>query len=222
MKNSPLATAKLQRLCVMAMLCALAFVAVALIRIPVVAFLKYEPKDVLLVIGGFLFGPVYGGLMCAVVALVEMVTISDTGLIGCVMNMLSSCLFVCISAAFYRRRRTLKSAVLGLVVGVVAMTAAMLLWNYLITPLYMNVPRETVAEMLTTVFLPFNLLKGSLNATLSMLLYKSTVRALRAAHLFPAESTAPGESQKKPLFWLIALFFAVTLLLLLLVWSGIF
>lgn len=222
MKNSPSATAKLQRLCVMAMLCALAFVAVALIRIPVVAFLKYEPKDVLLVIGGFLFGPVYGGLMCAVVALVEMVTISDTGLIGFVMNMLSSCLFVCISAAFYRRRRTLKSAVLGLAVGVVAMTAAMLLWNYLITPLYMNVPRETVAGMLTTVFLPFNLLKGSLNAALSVLLYKSTVRALRAAHLFPAESATTGESQKKPLFWLVALFFAVTLLLLLLVWSGIF
>lgn len=222
MKNSPSATAKLQRLCVMAMLCALAFVAVALIRIPVVAFLKYEPKDVLLVIGGFLFGPVYGGLMCAVVALVEMVTISDTGLIGCVMNMLSSCLFVCISAAFYRRPRSLKSAILGLAVGVVAMTAAMLLWNYLITPLYMNVPRETVAGMLTTVFLPFNLLKGSLNAALSVLLYKSTVRALRAAHLFPAENAAPGEGQKKSLMWLVALFFAVTLLLLLLVWSGIF
>ncbi len=222
MKNLPSATAKPQRLCVMAMLCALAFVAVALIRIPVVAFLKYEPKDVLLVIGGFLFGPVYGGLMCAVVALVEMVTISDTGLIGCAMNLLSSCLFVCISAAFYRRRRALKSAVLGLAVGVVAMTAAMLLWNYLITPLYMNVPRETVAGMLTTVFLPFNLLKGSLNAALSVLLYKSTVRALRAAHLFPAEHDATGESQKKHLFGLVALFFAVTLFFLLLVWGGIF
>ena len=211
---------RLRRMCAMAMLCALAFLAVTLIRIPVVAFLKYEPKDVLLVIGGFLFGPVYGGLMCFAVSLVEMVTISDTGFIGFVMNLLSSGLFVCTAAGFYCRRRTLKNALLGLAVGVLAMTAGMLLWNYLITPLYMNVPRATIAGMLWTVFLPFNLLKGSLNGALAIALYKSVAGALRAAHLFPPAKIDSKPTKELPALWLGAAFVAATLVVTILVWSG--
>ncbi len=211
---------RLRRMCAMAMLCALAFLAVAFIRIPVVSFLKYEPKDVLLVIGGFLFGPVYGGLMCTVVSLVEMVTISDTGVIGFIMNLLSSGLFVCVAAGFYHRHRTLKNALCGLIAGVLAMTAGMLLWNYLITPLYMHVPRSTVVGMLWTVFLPFNLLKGALNGALALVLYKGVAGALRAAHLFPPIENGHQPIRKRPLVWLGAAFAAVTLVVIALVWSG--
>ncbi len=211
---------RLRRMCAMAMLCALAFLAVAFIRIPVVSFLKYEPKDVLLVIGGFLFGPLYGGLMCVVVSLVEMVTISDTGFIGFIMNMLSSGLFVCVAAGFYHHRRTLKNALWGLIAGVLAMTAGMLLWNYLITPLYMNVPRATIVGMLWTVFLPFNLLKGTLNGALAIALYKNVAGALRAAHLFPPAEADSKPVQKLPLLWLGSAFVAATLVVVALVWSG--
>ena len=69
-----------KKLTVMAMLCALAYVMVSLIRIPLlVPFLKYEPKDVILAIGGFLYGPVAALFSCTVVAFIEMITISDTG-----------------------------------------------------------------------------------------------------------------------------------------------
>lgn len=216
MQNS---TWRLRRLCVMAVLCAMAFAAVALIRIPVVAFLKYEPKDVLLVIGGFLFGPLAGGAMAAVVALVELVTVSDTGIIGCAMNILSSCLFVCIAAAIYHRRRNLTTAVIGLVCGSLAATAGMLLWNYLITPLYMELPRQAVAEMLLPVFLPFNLFKTALNSVLTLLAYKSVVKALRASRLLPpAEITA---AKPRRTVAVVALFILLTLICVLLVWRGI-
>ena len=46
-----------KKLTVLAMLCAVAYVIVALVRIPVVMFLKYEPKDVIIAFGGFLYGP---------------------------------------------------------------------------------------------------------------------------------------------------------------------
>ena len=47
----------------------------------------------------------------------------------------------------------------------------MLLWNYLITPLYMvGTTRSMVAAMLPTVFLPFNLVKGGLNMALILLI----------------------------------------------------
>ena len=54
--------------------------------------------------------------------------------------------------------------VIGLVLGCVCMTATMVAWNYLISPLYMGVSREVVATMLLPVFLPFNAIKSSINA----------------------------------------------------------
>ncbi len=216
MQNS---SRNVRRMCVMSMLCAVSFMAVAIIRIPVIDFLKYEPKDVILTIGGFLFGPLAGGIMATVVALIEMVTVSNTGLIGCVMNILSSCLFVCTAATIYQHRKTLSGAIFGLICGSFATTAAMILWNFLITPLYMGIPREAVIAMLPTVFLPFNLLKTALNSTLSMLLYKPAVHALRSAHLLPpAQNTT---HQKHYATWVIALFILLTLIGILLAWKGI-
>lgn len=210
---------RLRKLCVMAMLCALAFAAVALIRIPVVLFLKYEPKDVLLAIGGFLYGPAAGIVMSVVVALVELVTVSDTGLIGLLMNVLSSALFVGVSAALYRRNKSIKQAVFSLVIASLAVTAGMVLWNYLITPLYMQVTREQVAGMLLSVFLPFNLLKSALNSTLTVLLYKHVVTGLRATRLLPPSES--GVSKKRHTPWVVALFVLVSLVLVLLAWKGI-
>ena len=63
------------------------------------------------------------------------------------------------------------------------MVLVMLLWNYLITPIYMGYPREAVVELLIPAFLPFNLMKGGLNAAITMILYKPIVIALRCARL---------------------------------------
>ena len=195
---------KTKRLTVTAMLCALAFVAVAALRLPImsVEFLKYEPKDVIIAIGGFLYGPVTAVIISCIVSLIEMVSISTTGWIGYVMNVLSSCAFAGVAALVYRRRRTLGGAMLGLGLGVVCMTAVMLLWNYLITPLYMSKPRAEVAALLLPVFLPFNLLKGGLNAALTALLYRPVTQGLRRAKLLPASEAAPTQKRGKYMVWL--------------------
>lgn len=211
---------RLRRLTAMAMLTALADITVTFIRIPVVLFLSYEPKDVFLTIGGFLFGPVAGVCMGAAVALVEMVTISSTGPIGMLMNCVSSCLFVGTASIIYCRKKTLSRALIGLIAGALITTAGMLLWNYLITPLYMNTPREAIADMLLPVFLPFNLLKGGLNAAFTMLLYKSAAAVLRATHLLP-KTDAPVIPRKRLTVTLAALGAVVTLVLILLVWKGV-
>ena len=135
MKNS---TQNLRRLTIMAMFTALAFASVALIRIPVMLWLNYDPKDVFLTIGAFLLGPIEGVIMTVVVALLELVTISSTGIIGFAMNVFSSCLFVCTASLIYHRKRTLLGALIGLVCAALLATGGMLLWNYLITPLYME------------------------------------------------------------------------------------
>ena len=198
-----------------AMLAAIAYVIMTLIRIPVVLFLKYEPKDVIITIGGFLFGPLASFVVSLLVSLIEMVTISETGPIGALMNLLSTSCFACTAAIIYKKNRTLKGAILALVIGTVFMTAAMLLWNWLITPIYMGYPRDAVAAMLVPVFLPFNLLKAGLNSAFVLFLYKPLVNALRKTGLVASREQVGGSGNKFGATLLGAMLLAACILLLL-------
>ncbi len=205
-------------LTILALLTAVAYVVMylsKLIPVSVLGFLNFDLKDVIICITGFLFGPLASACVSAVVSIIEMVTVSSTGLWGLLMNVLSTCAFVCTAAFIYQKNKSIKSAVIGLVVGVLLMTAVMLLWNYLITPIYMGQPREFVATLLIPYFLPFNLIKGGINATLTMLLYKPIVNALRKAKLVEPSSGKGGRSKLGVV--LIAAVLLITFILLALV-----
>lgn len=210
---------RIRQLVLIALLAAMAYIAVFVVRIPVVAFLKYEPKDVIITIGGFLLGPMGALLVCFLVALLEMVTISETGIIGCIMNFLSSACFACAAALIYKRSRRLRGAIVGLIIGSVAMIGVMLLWNWLITPLYMGVSRSAVEGMLIPVFLPFNALKAGLNSALVLGLYKPLATALRKIRLAPERAGGSGSSRWG--VYLLAAGLFITCIVLLLVLRGI-
>ena len=211
-----------KKLATLAMLAAAAYMLVFFIRIPIVAilpFLKYEPKDVAVTIGGFLFGPLSSFLISLVVSLVEMVTISDTGPIGGLMNLLSTCSFACTAALIYKKKRSLTGAILGLTAGTIAMCCVMLLWNWLITPMYMQVSRQAIEALLLPGFLPFNLLKAALNSILTMALYKPLTTALRKTGLLPERPSAEQGSRVGMYLFMGALL--ITCLLLFLTLKGI-
>lgn len=211
---------KTKKIVIIAMLCAIAYAVMVVGRVPVMLFLKYDPKDVIITIGGFLFGPLTAFLVSIVVSLVEMVSVSDTGIIGCIMNILSTCAFACTAAYIYKKKHTLSGAVIGLAAGCVLMTIVMLLWNYLFTPIYLGYPREAVAEMLLPVFLPFNLLKGGLNMAITLLIYKPIVTGLRKAGLIEL-SDQKAEKGKRTGIILISLFLLATCIFFVLVLKGI-
>lgn len=179
----------------MAMLTAVAYVVMYLSKMlpSVNGFLDFDFKDVVICISGFIYGPVPAAIISIVVALIEAVTISHTGPIGLLMNVLATCSFCCTATFIYKKHHTMKGAIVGLALGVAALVIVMLLWNYLITPVYQKVPRDVVVAMLPTVFFPFNLAKGGMNMAATLLLYKPVVTALRKARLAP-ESRAPKSS----------------------------
>jgi len=192
-----------KNIAVIGMFAAMGFVAVLLGKvIPNVAgFLSYDPKDAVVAIAGFLMGPLYTVVISVLVSLVELVTISSTGIIGCLMNIFSTVSFAFPAAILYKKVKSYQGAILGRLLGVSFMTASMLLWNYFITPFYMGVPRNVVSEMIVPVFLPFNAIKGGLNAALTLLLYKPLVTTLRRAKLVP-ESYSVGATVKVRVFLL--------------------
>ena len=217
-------TERLKAVLCMAMLAALAVVADIFLRIPGIGgFLTYEPKDVILTIGAFIFGPVAGIVMSLVVCLVEMVTVSTTGFIGLLMNFLASGVFVGISSVIYWRKKTLSRAILGLVAGSFSMLVIMLLWNYIMTPIYMGVPKEAVLEMFIPLLIPFNLLKAALNSALILLLYKGIVTALRKSRLIPTRESNDKENKKSntAVIVCISALLVVTLVIVMLVFAGV-
>lgn len=218
-------------LATLAMLAGLAYLVMFVFRVPIMGaapFLKFDLKDVIIAIGGFIYGPLASMALSVVVSLLEMITVSESGPIGLVMNILASCAFTLPAAFMYKRRHALSGAVSGLVVGVLAMTGVMLLWNWLITPIYSGMEREVVAAMLLPIFAPFNLIKGGINAAVTILLYKPVVMGLRKARLVPeAGRPAPGSEKAGPSLrgrvavLVVAAVVLITCVLLVLVLSGV-
>lgn len=210
-------TIDVRRLTTMGVLCAMAWAVAAIIRIPIVpaaSFLKFDVKDVILGIGALIYGPVPGLLMSVVVSLIEMLTVSESGIIGFLMNVFASAAFICTASLIYKRHRNMKGAVVGLGLGVVLMTVVMLLWNFIITPFYMGVAREVVQAMLIPAILPFNLLKGCINAALILLLYKPVVSAMDKRNLTPSRNTQAESRSSKIGTIALAVFILVSCVLL--------
>ena len=209
-----------KKMCVLAMFAAISFIVANTLYIsifPAAPFLKYEPKDVIITIAGFLYGPLASLLISVVVSLPEMF-LSGTGPIGGAMDVLSTCSFACMAALFYKRRHTLAGAVSGLAVGSVLMVIAMLLWNWLISPLYMGVERHIIEGMLLPIFLPFNLLKTGLNSALVLFLYKPIVSALRKTGF--VEITPRKNGTSKFGIYIFAAVLLITCILLILAIRG--
>lgn len=212
---------KTKEISIVGMLCAIAYVAVVVGRIPLVLFLKYDPKDIVIAISGLIFGPFTSFSVAFIVSLIEMFTISENGILGFMMNIISSCSFACTAAFIYKRKHKLSGAIIGLLCGWGCMVCVMLLWNYLITPIYMGYPREAVVKLLLPAFLPFNLIKGGLNTAITMLLYKPVITALRHSNLI--EPTKATEKVRINIgMILVALLIIITCILLILSLKGIF
>ncbi len=187
---------------------------------PSVMFLDFDFKHVVVCIGGFTLGPFAAAAIAILSSFIEMVVFSHTGLIGFIMNALGTCAFCCTASWVYKRKHTQGGAILGLIMGLAALVATMLLWNYLITPLYTkSMSRGQIAALLPTLFLPFNLAKGGMNMAATLLLYKPVVGSMRKAGLVaPSQSGQPRKVSAG--FILFSLVLLATFVLYALVLAG--
>lgn len=170
----------IKQMATIAMFCALSYVCMLLIKIPV-QFLTLDVKDSLIILCGLIFGPVPAIAISFIVPLLELVTISGTGFYGFIMNVLSSLAFSLTTALIYRYKKSFYGAIVALVSGVLAMTAVMMVANLVITPYYMGAPTAAVAALIPKLLLPFNLIKAVLNAAIVLLFYKPLSNVLKKA-----------------------------------------
>lgn len=217
-----------KRMATLAMLAALAYVVMLLSKmlppfIPAAPFLDYDPKHVIVAITGFVFGPLAAFSVAFVASFLEMITVSHTSWIGLIMNVLATSAFACTAALVYKKMHDFKGAVIGLVLGSLVMAAVMVLWNILLTPIFMAWPRAEVLKLILPGILPFNLIQAGLNTALTLILYKPVVTALRQVGL--VHSVERGEhtlnKRKKSGLILFALLLLATCVLAILAMQGI-
>ena len=187
---------KIRRMVVIAMFAAMAYVAMLAIHIKV-SFLTLDVKDAVITLCGLYFGPLSALIISVVVPLIELITVSDTGLYGLIMNILGSVSFSVTASLIYKWKKSFLGAILALSSAAFVMTGMMMLGNLLVTPYFMGVDVSTVRGMIPTLLLPFNLLKAIVNVGVVLLLYKHLSTALRKAGFLPRKSVAQKQAEQQ-------------------------
>ena len=182
--NSASKKLDIKKMSVMAMFIALGYICLFVFRFKV-SFLTLDFKDVFITLGGFVYGPIAAVVIAFTEALLELVTVSDTGFWGALMNFGGSAAFAVTASVVYKYNKSFKGAVIGLVSAIFSMTAIMLLLNLVITPIYAHTDVKTVVGMILPLLLPFNLIKSLLNAALTFILYKPMSQAFKSIGLIP-------------------------------------
>lgn len=188
---------KTHHLAVAAMLTAIAFILQFIeFSIPLMpSFVKLDISDLPALLGTFSLGPVYGIAIELVKNLIHLPFGYSAG-VGELSNFLLGATFALAAGLFYKRHKSRKTALVGSIVGAIAMAVICLPINYfLVYPAYVtifNMPLESIIgayqEILGSIAqiptnnalfncllifnVPFTLFKGALDVVICFLIYK--------------------------------------------------
>lgn len=143
--------------------------------IPIFPWLKMDISDVPALMGAFAFGPLTGILIEFLKVVMHfLLTGSSTGGVGEVANFIIGVSFVAPAAFIYWRNKSKKTAILGMIVGLIAMEVVAIVANiYFLLPVYgMKMAPAELMEYVTIGLLPFNTVKGVVLSVLTYMLYK--------------------------------------------------
>jgi riboflavin transporter FmnP len=159
----------------MGMMAAIACV-IGLIRFPIlpmISFMTYDFADIPIIVSALAFGPVAGILITLVVSFIQAFLLGGDQLYGFIMHVLSSGAYVLIVSLIYKRHKTKKTAIIGMIIATIAMVVIMGIANYFVTPYYYGgEAMKAVVIQLMPFILLFNLIKGSANSIITFLVYK--------------------------------------------------
>lgn len=157
-------------------------------------FMTVDIGDLGVLISGFALGPVAGVLTSAVKILLNfIINGTTTGGVGELSNFILSSVFVVVASSIYNKGKSKKSAITGLVFGVLAYTVVACISNYfVIFPLYginlvdftkefakVNSLASTPLMFVLFSIVPFNIVKGIIVSAVTIALYKPISRFLK-------------------------------------------
>ena len=154
---------------------------------PAANFLKLDFSNVFVLIGGFALGAPYG---IVILVIKEVLTLFKYfNYVGMFANIIMGLFMIIIPLFAYQKKRTLKTAIISLVIAIVLHTVVSLPVNYFINfPFYTGsapfILTQTSIGMFTGLWvyiMLFNLIKGVVLSIITLLLYK---RLKNILHIF--------------------------------------
>ena len=173
-------------------LSAIAVILMVFVEVPLgifPGFLKLDFSDLPAILGGFALGPVAGIAIELIKNIIHFIVKGDgTGGIGNLANFLVGISFVVPAAIIYMKNKTIKTAVMGLIVGILSSVVFASIFNYFfLIPWYAksftmdgiigwsqeaNGNINDLKSLIIYGIAPFNLLKYTIVSLITFLLYK--------------------------------------------------
>lgn len=159
------------------------------------SFYKLDLAEIPVMIGTFAFGPIQGIVIEAVKIIIKLILKgTSTGFVGDIANFIIGCAMVIPAGIIYKRKKTKKSAVIGMIVSTFVMAVVGVFLNaYVMIPMYSAfMPVEQIVEAGKAIIpwvnntftfclfcvLPFNLIKGILVSVIVAIIYKPLSRLI--------------------------------------------
>ena len=136
--------------------------------VPGVEWLKYDPSGIVSLVAGFAYGPV----AAVIVSVLGFLPHLFTNPWGTLMAVLVALALSVPAALIYRRNKTRKGAVIGIIVGAIAALAMAIVGNIIVTPFYAHMTTAQVVALIVPALLPFNALKFTIHGVVTFLIYK--------------------------------------------------
>lgn len=155
------------------------------------SFYKLDLSEIAILIGGFALGPIPAVLIEALKNVLNIIfTGSSTAYVGELANFIVGSCFVVPASIIYHRNKTVKNAIIGMIIGTICMIVAGAIMNaFVLIPMYSTLyylPLESIIASGSAIFpaihdvftfvlycvCPFNLIKGIVVSLITFLLYK--------------------------------------------------
>ena len=136
--------------------------------VPGVEWLKYDPSGIVSLVAGFAYGPA----AAVIVSVLGFLPHLFTNPWGTLMAVLVALALSVPAALIYRRNKTRKGAVIGIIVGAIAALAMAIAGNIIVTPFYAHMTTAQVVALIVPALLPFNALKFTIHGVVTFLIYK--------------------------------------------------
>ena len=136
--------------------------------VPGIEWLKYDPSGIVSLVAGFAYGPA----AAVIVSVLGFLPHLFTNPWGTLMAVLVALALSVPAALIYRRNKTRKGAVIGIIVGAIAALAVAIVGNMIVTPFYAHMTTAQVVALIVPALLPFNAVKFTIPGVVTFLIYK--------------------------------------------------
>ena len=142
--------------------------------IPAFPWLKMDLSDVPALLGTFGFGPLVGVTIELIKNLLYFFIKGSSGIAGVLANFLFGAALVFPAGLIYHRKKSKKTAIIGMIVGTFIMEVAGIFGNiYIMLPFYgMNMTADQLTQYVLVGIVPFNAVKALIVNVVTYFVYK--------------------------------------------------